>query len=196
MKPLGETSWIEDTHNSWLYCFAYPLELGTGVSHTADDTKAKHMSQVQENKWNNITKSCVYLQLLTFFGNFITFVGHWPTRTSFIFVIEIFSTKASELFTCCWFWNYTFIINRTNFVINLRSSMRWCLCRNDNVKYSKFSLCSASFLNLNNFWSIPITQQSLGVTSYRVKLASSVDNTDHWDSIACNSISRKTLWKF
>ena len=29
----------------------------------ADDVKGKHMSQVQENLWNNITKSCVYLQL-------------------------------------------------------------------------------------------------------------------------------------
>ena len=28
----------------------------------ADDAKAKHVSQVQEDKWNNITKSCVYLQ--------------------------------------------------------------------------------------------------------------------------------------
>ena len=31
------------------------------LTHTADDAKAKHMSQVQENLWNNITKSCVYL---------------------------------------------------------------------------------------------------------------------------------------
>ena len=28
----------------------------------ADDAKAKHVSQVQEDLWNNTTKSCVYLQ--------------------------------------------------------------------------------------------------------------------------------------
>ena len=32
------------------------------LTHTADDAKAKHVFQVQEVKWNNITKSCVYLQ--------------------------------------------------------------------------------------------------------------------------------------
>ena len=35
------------------------------LTHTADGAKAKHVSQVQEDKWNNITKSCVYLQLNT-----------------------------------------------------------------------------------------------------------------------------------
>ena len=29
----------------------------------ADDAKAKHVSQVQEDLWNNITNSYVYLQL-------------------------------------------------------------------------------------------------------------------------------------
>ena len=42
----------EDIHNSWLYCFTNILELGTCVSlshrQSADDAKAKHMSQVQE----------------------------------------------------------------------------------------------------------------------------------------------------
>ena len=33
------------------------------LTHTADDAKAKHVSQVQEDKWNNITKNCVYLQV-------------------------------------------------------------------------------------------------------------------------------------
>ena len=39
---------FEDIHNSWLYCFTNPLELGirVSVSHRA---KAKHVSQVQEN---------------------------------------------------------------------------------------------------------------------------------------------------
>ena len=32
----------------------------------ADDAIAKHVSQVQEDKWNNITKSCVYLQFKMF----------------------------------------------------------------------------------------------------------------------------------
>jgi len=32
------------------------------LTHTADDTKAKHVSQVQEDLWNNIIKSCIYLQ--------------------------------------------------------------------------------------------------------------------------------------
>ena len=47
---------IEDIHNSWLYCFTNPLELGTRVScpkyvstYTADDAEAKHVSQVQED---------------------------------------------------------------------------------------------------------------------------------------------------
>ena len=48
---------IKDIHNSWLYCFTNPLELGTRVSlshrqpltHSADDAKAKHVSQVQED---------------------------------------------------------------------------------------------------------------------------------------------------
>ena len=48
---------IKDIHNSWLYCFTNPLELGTRVSlsqrqpnvYSADDAKAKHMSQVQED---------------------------------------------------------------------------------------------------------------------------------------------------
>ena len=30
---------------------------------STDDAKAKHVSQVQEDWWNNITKSCVYLQI-------------------------------------------------------------------------------------------------------------------------------------
>ena len=33
-------------------------------THTADDAKAKHMSQVHENKWNNITKSCVIFKCM------------------------------------------------------------------------------------------------------------------------------------
>ena len=37
---------IKDIHNSWLYCFTNPLELGT---RSADDAKAKHVSQVQED---------------------------------------------------------------------------------------------------------------------------------------------------
>ena len=46
---------IKDIHNSWLCCFTNPLELGTRVllSHhqpnVADDAKAKHVSQVQED---------------------------------------------------------------------------------------------------------------------------------------------------
>ena len=48
---------LEDIHNFWLYCFTNPLELGTRVSlshrqplsHSADDAKAKHVSQVQED---------------------------------------------------------------------------------------------------------------------------------------------------
>ena len=37
---------------------------------TADDAKAKHVSQVQEDKWNNVTKSCAYLQIwLKWFQN-------------------------------------------------------------------------------------------------------------------------------
>ena len=28
----------------------------------ADDAKAKHVFQVQEDKWNNVAKCCVYLQ--------------------------------------------------------------------------------------------------------------------------------------
>ena len=43
---------FEDIHNSWLYCFTNPLELGTRVEHTtqtADDAKVKHVSQVQED---------------------------------------------------------------------------------------------------------------------------------------------------
>ena len=48
---------IKDIHNSWLYCFTNPLELGTRVSLShrqpnvlvADDAKAKHVSQVQED---------------------------------------------------------------------------------------------------------------------------------------------------
>ena len=35
--------------------------------YTADDVKAKHVSQVQKDLWNNITKSCVYLQLNDFY---------------------------------------------------------------------------------------------------------------------------------
>ena len=31
--------------------------------HTADDAKAKHVSQVQEDLWNNITKSYVHVIL-------------------------------------------------------------------------------------------------------------------------------------
>ena len=38
---------LEDKHNSWLYCSTNPFELETRV--TADDAKAKHMSQVQKN---------------------------------------------------------------------------------------------------------------------------------------------------
>ena len=50
--------YIKDIHNSWLYCFTNPLELGTRFrfrivsrmfEHTADDAKAKHVSQVQED---------------------------------------------------------------------------------------------------------------------------------------------------
>ena len=44
---------IEDVHNSWLSCFTNPLEFGTRVS-------LSH--RIQEDLWNNITKSCVYLQ--------------------------------------------------------------------------------------------------------------------------------------
>ena len=55
---------IEDIHNSWLYCFANPFKFGTRVSlsrrqpyvilrtddsFTADDVKARHVSQVQED---------------------------------------------------------------------------------------------------------------------------------------------------
>ena len=46
---------FEDIHNSWLYCFTNPLELGTRVSlshsqrYVSDDTKAKHVSQVRED---------------------------------------------------------------------------------------------------------------------------------------------------
>ena len=40
---------FEEVHNSWLY--------------TANDAKAKHVSQAQEDSWNNITKSCVYIQI-------------------------------------------------------------------------------------------------------------------------------------
>ena len=43
---------IEDTHNSWLYCFTNPLELGTRVSLShcqLCDAKAKHLSQVQKD---------------------------------------------------------------------------------------------------------------------------------------------------
>ena len=36
------------------------------LTHTADDAKAKHMSQAQEDKWKNIIKSCVYLQFKMF----------------------------------------------------------------------------------------------------------------------------------
>ena len=36
------------------------------LTHTADDAKAKHVSQVQEDKWNNTTKSCVYLHFKMF----------------------------------------------------------------------------------------------------------------------------------
>ena len=44
----------EDIHNSWLYCFTNPLEIGSRVSsavctHTADDAKAKHVSQFLED---------------------------------------------------------------------------------------------------------------------------------------------------
>ena len=47
------------------------------LTHTADDAKSKHVSQVQEEKWNNITKSCVYLILKTFYvSNFIS----WNNR--------------------------------------------------------------------------------------------------------------------
>ena len=47
---------IEDIHNSWLYCFTNPFELETcfasassAIIHTADDAKAKHVSQVQKD---------------------------------------------------------------------------------------------------------------------------------------------------
>ena len=46
---------MKDIHNSWLYCFTNPPELGTRVSlshrqpNVADDAKAKHVSQVQED---------------------------------------------------------------------------------------------------------------------------------------------------
>ena len=66
MKHLN----FEDIHNSWLYCFTDPLELGTRVSLSESETrnivfvtiflflkiyttrfmKAKHMSQDQEDK--------------------------------------------------------------------------------------------------------------------------------------------------
>ena len=36
------------------------------LTHTADDAKEQHVSQVQEDKWNNITKSCVYFHFKTF----------------------------------------------------------------------------------------------------------------------------------
>ena len=43
-------------------------------THTADDAKAKHVSQIQEDLWNNITKSCVNLQF-SLFVNFISQVS-------------------------------------------------------------------------------------------------------------------------
>ena len=49
------SEFFEDIHNSWLYCFTNPLELGTrfafasSLTHKADDAKAKHVSQVQED---------------------------------------------------------------------------------------------------------------------------------------------------
>ena len=46
---------IGDIHNSWLYCYTNTFELGTRVllshcptTHMGDETKAKHVSQVQE----------------------------------------------------------------------------------------------------------------------------------------------------
>ena len=33
----------EDIHNSWLYCFTNPLELGTRHRQPYDDVKAKHV---------------------------------------------------------------------------------------------------------------------------------------------------------
>ena len=46
MLPLNSST------TALLYCFTNPLELRTRVSyvtHTADDAKAKHVSQAQEN---------------------------------------------------------------------------------------------------------------------------------------------------
>ena len=48
---------IKDIHNSGLYCFTNPLELGTRVS------LSHRQSCVSIH---NITKSCVYLQVLTY----------------------------------------------------------------------------------------------------------------------------------
>ena len=42
----------EDMHNPWLYCFTNPLEIGKledQLTHTADDAKAKHVSQFLED---------------------------------------------------------------------------------------------------------------------------------------------------
>ena len=42
---------FENIHNSWLYCYTNPLELGTRVSlsHRQPYGKAEHVSQVQED---------------------------------------------------------------------------------------------------------------------------------------------------
>ena len=51
---------IKDIHNSWLYCFTSPLELGIRVSLSHHQP---YVLTVQEDLWNNITKSCVHFQL-------------------------------------------------------------------------------------------------------------------------------------
>ena len=83
---------VEDLHNSWL-C------LGSRMC-TTDDAKAKHVFQVQEDLWNNITKSCVYIQLInvsalkiyTTLGYIVSLI---QPRVVYIFKVKMFHQEAS-----------------------------------------------------------------------------------------------------
>ena len=47
-KVLSQVINYEDIHNSWLYCFTSPLEIGTRVS-LSHHQPAKHVSQFLED---------------------------------------------------------------------------------------------------------------------------------------------------
>ena len=81
---------------------------------SADDAKAKHVSQVQEDQWNDITKSCVYLQR----HNYVWWYKSFVTQTCRD--VKASWRKYVVTWRLCginmpWFWNLALLLSRTLF---------------------------------------------------------------------------------